>query len=647
MKPKNAPAVTDKLQEVLNRLERAKARCVDVETSGLDPFTNHIVGYVVTFGPKPQDSYYLPFRHYGTGNIGGQPGPSTPDGYWFKPKRTNQPHPGEARLLKLLDQQGTLLFGHNIAFDLKFMWQMGMQNLLPRIEDTSINEPLLDGFGGRYSLEACANRWKVEAKKSQMIYDHIAKKFGVKPDKTAMAHYWRLDGDDPMAVEYAEGDGTSTWQLRDKQMVEIANQCLGRVHDIESRLIPVLVRMSMTGIKIDDKKLNATIKDIGTEIKDLLKDFPENFNAKSPLAVKAWMEQHKHTDWPTTAGREVKQPDGSKKRIPAPSFPEIWLEKYPAGQKIVDIRKLRTLESTLTTLRDSHVKSDGRVHCNFNQMKSDDFGTVTGRLSASDPNLQAASKHNKKIGRKHRCVFVADDGKVWGSADFSQMERRLLAYYSRCKALIDGYNANPPVDAHTSASMAANRNWPNMTPDERKAYRDNIGKRINQTIITGGGKGVLVDKYKIPAAEVDKVWSDYFRAMPEIKRLQNESSTIFRRRGYVVSLLGRRARLERPDLSYTSVNRLLQCGNADAIKLKLVQIDDYLKAHGRPVDLLNNVHDAIDFQFEEKNRSHYEECLRIMTDFSKGPIVLDIPIVVDSGEGRDWAEATFGPEKKK
>jgi DNA polymerase-1 len=119
-----------------------------------------------------------------------------------------------------------------------------------------------------------------------------------------------------------------------------------------------------------------------------------------------------------------------------------------------------------------------------------------------------------------------------------------------------------------------------------------------------------------------------------------------RQRGHILTLLGRRCRLLDPDKDYVALNRALQGGNADILKLKLVEIDEYLDGVGRPVDLLLNCHDAISYQFDEDDRKHYEHCLKIMTGF--GPddaIKLDVPITVDTGEGRTWAEATWGPEK--
>lgn len=631
------------LQVVLQRLRQEKVRSYDTETSGLDFRFNHVVGHVLAFTGDPRDSYYVPFRHLGNANVGGRPGPNTATGW------DGLPAPGEAELIDALDQQGALNFGHNLNFDLRFLWRLGMRKLQARNEDTMINAALLDEWQPKFSLEYCCNQAGVAAKKSEQISAYLCSKFpeASADPKNAMAHFWRLAGDDPVAIEYATGDGTSTWQLRDWQMKELEKQELLKVHDIESRLIPVLARMSGVGIKIDQERLEFLLSDkegsVAYQIARLMEQFPTDFNFRSPNDVKKWCTDHGQTGWPFTPGRLDRK---TNKRTPAPSFPGSWLETHEPGKKIVMVRKLATLrDSFLKPMQETHLWN-GRVHTTFHQLRDGEYGTPTGRLSSSDPNLQAVSKHDEFIGALHRSIFVPDEGKVWANADYSQIEPRLLAYYGQIPVLLDGYHADPPVDAHTSASKAMNRNWPNMTDKERKQYRNNIGKRINQTIITGGGPGVLVEKYGVPASEAKQAFRDYHAAMPELKVLQVRSAKVFRTRGYVLSLLGRRARFGPDRRDYVAVNRLLQVGNADLVKTKLVELDDYLKSEGRPVDLINTIHDDIAFQFPESARVFYSECLRIMTDFSPGQTIeLDIPITVDAGEGTSWSEATFGTHK--
>lgn len=633
----------DRTQEAMNRLKASKTIVVDVETSGLDWRKQHVVGWALAFGPAPQDAYYLPVRHAPGGNIGGAKGPTTAFNW------DGKPHKIEKDIIKNLDQQGKTLIFHHANFDLRFMSRLGFQ-FKPRHEDTFIMAALIDEWAGKFSLAACAARAGVQAKKSDEIKDHIRKKFPETTDKNYMGSYWRLAGDDPLGVSYATGDGTTTWQLRDKQLPELEKQDLMRVWDVESRLIPVLARMSARGIKIDEGRLAHVCRWLKEQVGDGSINFPgrlmepfrresKEFNVRSPGDVQWWMERHGHTDWPRTPA-STRFPDGQ------PSFTESWLENYPAGQQIVQVRRLCTLRDTFVLPLQTEHLWKGRVHTTFNQLRGDEYGTITGRLSCSEPNLQATPMHKEDVSRMFLQMFVPDEGMTWGHSDFSQLEPRLLAYYSRCRVLMDGYRADPPIDAHTAVAQVANKNWPGMDAAARKQYRNEVAKRINMTVVTGGGKGVLVRKYKMKETEVDKFWNDYHRALPEVRSIQKRMEARMRQRGYILTALGRRCRLLDLSKAYVAINRALQGSNADLIKLKLVECDEYLASVGRPIDILNTVHDSIDFQFPKKGRSAYGACLEIMADCGEqAAIKLDVPIVVDHGEGDSWATAAHGEEK--
>jgi DNA polymerase-1 len=643
-------AADSTLQTVLNRLDDPSSNelAFDTETSGLDWRYNAIVGYVITFGPDPRDSYYIPVRHGGGGNVGGAVGLASPTSW---DRRTILP--GERLLLKALLRKGRKLIGHNLAFDLKFTYCVaGLATFLPSYEDTIVNEPLIDEFAGKFSLEACANRRKVQAKKGEILYQHIAKMFpgeNILPtQKSAMPHYWRLAGDDPVAVEYATGDGTTTWQLRDAQRSEIVKPVefmrrngepiyttLEKVHDIESRLIPVLARMTCKGIKVDVGYFEQLRDQLNAQITDMLQDFPDpdNASAQAPSDVQWYMEKHGVTDWPMTP------------KTKKPSFPESWLEQSKPGRRIIAIRRVTHMRNSfINPLLDEHIWN-GRVHANFSQMRNDEFGTIIGRLSCDSPNLQQAHKRDRERGRMLRGGFIPDEGMVYAEADYRQCEPTLLAYYSRCKVLLDGYRNDPKFDAHTGVTRAMNlsKGYDTWDKAQQKDARE-YGKRINQTLITGGGKGVIVQKYKVDPREVDQQYVNYFRAMPEIKTTQKAMERVFRQRGFMVTLLGRRLHLPSSDRSYVALNRILSGGNADVIKSKMVEIDDYLESESRPpVDILNTIHDAVDFQFDNDYRHVYNRCLDIMTRFGPDDLIsLDVPMRIDSDEGRTWAEATFG-----
>ena len=611
------PLATEQdLPYILNRLRDAKEIVYDAETSGLDFKRSHIVGHVVSFTCNSADSWYLPVRHFGSNNLFQNTGPSEKTGWDGKTESW------EDDLIKLLNRQNLTIIGQNLAFDLKFLATIG-HKLSAKYQDTIINAPLLNEWSGKFNLEYLANQAGLTPKKSALIDAHILQMFPDVPENDPknkpMAHFWRLAGNDPVAVEYACGDGVTTFELRDWQMPRLEAEGLLKVWAIENRLIPILARMSVKGVRIDTDYLDKI--QIYTENKiDKLSDaLPLDFNVRSPVDMEKYCRDHNATNWPLT-------PKGR------PSFPETWLETFEAGQTIIQSRKLMTLLSMfILPLKETHI-FNGRVHTNLHQLRGDGLGIVTGRIGSSEPSLQQIPKRDKWLGPLFRACFIPDDGMIFADPDYSQLEPRLLAFYSRSKVLLDDYRNNPAADAHQAVADAAGieRTW---------------GKNANMTIINGGGRGILISKYRVPEHKVDELLANYWRSMPEVKSLQKSSEKVMRYRGYVRSLLDRRSRLLSRDKAYMALNRLLQCGNADILKLKMCEIDDYLASENRPIDVLVPVHDALLMQFSPDAEKHYQECLAIMARCGPDDVIkLDVPLKVNSEQGENWSIATYGNE---
>jgi len=603
----------EQAQEVINRLKVANTFIYDVETDGLDWRTNRIVGHVATFGPAPQDTYYVPVRHgmdFKTGNILNHP--------------DKLGHPFERDLNKITSTRRDLrTVGHHLMFDVMMANSHGI-TFIGDLEDTEVNDALLDEFARSHSLEASCQHAGTIAKKGEKVYEHLAGLFGGKAERRAqMGNFWKLAGNDPVGFDYAAGDGVSTWHLYQRQLEACVEQDIEGIRVLESRVTRTVSRMMRRGIRIDEARLAEVIYILETQLHAAKKLIPDGLNINSSPQL----YQHFRS-------LGVRDEDFKRTEKGNPSFDESWLSKHPAGAAILTVRKVEhSLNAFAYPMRDRHLYN-GRCYATFTQMANDEFGTVTGRFSSSEPNLQQVPKRNKEQAMLLRSFFLPDEGKDWVDADLSQCEPRLLAHYSQSRVLLSGYLARPAVDAHTSVATAANI--------DRES-----GKRLNQTLITGGGKAKIIAMLGARGAEI---YDAYFEAMPEVRQLQRQANKRMTTRGYVISLLGRRARLESHDKGYLAINRLLQCGNADIIKKAMVDIDDYYEANGDVCAILNTVHDALGQQADmqnKKQRTQMMEALRLFTDF--GPegrsVYLSVPMMADYGIGKNWAEATFPKEK--
>lgn len=593
------PTHAETLAVVDQRLQRCKAVAVDTETDGLDWRKNKVVGFVFNFGPTPQDAFYLPIRHGGGSNM--------------DPKK----------VLKLVrdgmkrPQSRKIFF--NAHFDLRMMHPDKIEVNGP-IEDAQINAYLIDERQRSFSLDACCEFARVRPKKGEELYKHLAAKFGGEPNRDQMGNYWKLAGDDPIGLDYALGDGISTWELWEKQQPILDGEDLRRVWDIECRLIPVLVRMMLLGIRVDEDRLHDVKLLVETALTKSRKMLPKNFNAAAPSQLKKLFTDAGVTDWPTTEKGNA-------------SFTESWLQHSEIGQAVVAVRKLQHLiDSFFTPLIERHLWH-GRVHCSYNQTRGEEFGTISGRLSCNDPNMQQIHKRNKVLGSLFRSIFIPDSGKRWRSADYKQIEPRLLAHYGMVRVLLEGYRADPPVDAHQAVATAA------------RIDRES-GKRLNQAMLTGAGRAKVAMMLDMVMNEAGPIIDSYHRNMPEIKIFQRQAADIWIQRGYLRSILGRRARLDDPRFAYKGVSRILQMSNADILKKSMVEIDDYLQANNTGIDMLINIHDDEGFQYVPgTDDAAMSDCMDIMRDYGPGKsITLELPMEVDVGEGNNWAEATYGAE---
>lgn len=618
------------LNHVASILGRLNAVVIDTEGTGLDWRTDYTTGYVLTWGPAPDDTVYLPIRH-GNGSVDQEKTRKS-----LSANGNMDAKKVLAMLREMLPRQDLRVIGHNLAFDLKFMHNDGIEFLRGQpLEDTMINAFVWDERQRSFSLDACCKFMGVQEKRGEILYAYLASKFGGEPVQSQMGNFWKLRGDDPVGVDYAVGDGTSTWQLWQAQQVMLEEEDLRNAWRIESRLIRPLHRLMVRGIRVDEDRLHQVRKMAQRMADKERKKLPKGMSMKADkAAMAAYFTKQGFTDWPTTPKKGE------------PSFTRDWLMTNPPGRQITRVRKLEDLDSKfLKPLLEVHMFK-GRVHANFNQTRGEHYGTKTARLSCDHPNLQAAHKRDDEMGSLSRSPFVPDKGKKWGDADYNQCEPRLLAHFGEVKVLLDGYLSDPPIDAHSAVAIGAFGFDPsNPKSPENKAKRQ-FGKTLNQALITGAGRDEVVRQLGLPRAEAIKVMEAYHDNMPEVRVFQKRAMAVMAQRGYVRCLMGHRGRSEGSRFDYKAVNKILQPGNAGIVKKSFADMDEYFESEGDEVNLLNTVHDAYGIQFDEDNRKIYERGLEIAQDYGPGKsFPLMVPMPLDADEGASWAEATWGVDR--
>lgn len=585
--------------ELMLRLVReAPIIAFDTETSGLN-VTDFICGWVVTTN---EHSLYTPVRHEGGGNV--------PDVPAFE-KALDAAFQDRHRL-------GYITIAHNAGFDLRAALRHNVRILGP-VEDTMINESLIDDRNLSYGLDACAARHKVAAKKGSLIYTELARRFGGLADRRQMEHFWKLPGDDPFVVEYATGDGETTLQLHAKQQPILDADGLRRVWELECALIPYLARIHNRGMKISQEYSERVVGDIAAAIERAQAKFPKGFNARSPKDVEALFRANGYDD------KQFQRTEAG-----AISFREKWLESNPIGQLILDVRRLeKARDSFIKPLVETH-NFNGRVFPVLNQSKSDDYGVAGARLSCSEPNLQAFPKRNIDIGRVVRRLVIPDQGCLIEEADAKQQEPRLFTHYSEEPALVEGYR-NGTMDMHDRASEV-------LGLDREVAKRLGMGMLTMMSVPTLAGH-MQWDLERARAAH--KAFLS--EAFPRIGEMQETVISVFRRRGYVKTMLGRRAYCDNPRFAYRGVSRLIQNNGGDHIKLCILRACQYEDAHPE-VQVLLSIHDSLLWQ---RTPDHPSTELTKVLENVASEMGLIVPIPFGLGSGSDWARASYGSKLDK
>jgi DNA polymerase I-like protein with 3'-5' exonuclease and polymerase domains len=525
---------------------------------------------------------------------------------------------------------------HNAQYDLGWIRSMGWQ-VNGRIIDTMIAAALVDENRRQYSLNALSIDYLGEMK-SEAELKEAAEQRGL----DAKAELWKMPA---MAVGfYAEQDAALTLKLWNYFKPTLIKENLLSVWQLEMELLPVLIRMREEGIRVDLDRAEILKKEFKTLENNLLKKIKDLANVE----VDIWAARSVAKAF-DNVGVKYDLTEKSK----SPSFTTNWLtnNEHPLAKLIKEAREINKLHSTFidSILRYTH---KGRIHAEINQLRSDNGGTVSGRLSYSNPNLQQVPAKNKEYGKLIRGLFLPNEGCKWGSFDYSQQEPRLVVHYSAttnksfggltgADVLIKAYQEED-ADFHETVAQMAN------IPRTQ-------AKTINLGLFYGMGQAKLAKQLGITVEEAKRLLVAYDQKVPFVKQLANRVQEQAAKSGSIKTIKGRRCRFNlyepkayglhlamtekeyiteygslasaRRAMTYKALNRLIQGSAADQVKQAMIDCD---KLGHMP---MLQIHDELCFNVE--NEDEEKEIKTIM----EKSIELSVPNKVDVAIGDNWGEA--------
>lgn len=530
---------------------------------------------------------------------------------------------------------------HNASYDIGWLKHAGVK-VSGTIFDTQIGAALLDEYRYGYSLDHCAFDYAGIRKDETELFE-AAKLFGIKPEPIEVkSNIWRLPA---QAVGYyGEGDVTATRALANKLRPLLKDQRLTELFQLECELVPYLVKMRQRGVLIDQDAAAQLKIQLSQALiaghKQQESDWGRIVGPKSNAKIASVCQQH-HIDYPLTA-------EGN------PSFVKDWLavQTHPFLVQIRELREIQTYQSLLNSIIYQYMTPEGRVHCQFHNMKSDEGGTVTGRFSSSLPSLQQVPKHDPVWGKAFRALFTAEPGARWLSADYSQQEYKLIVHYSR-KLRLEG--AKQATQMYEKKGANFHQIVADMMgqPDEYDKM-----KNVNFASAYGAGKGKVGAMVGVSEDEAADLLVEYHKKVPFVGKLQEACANKAASRGWIRTIGGRLCRfpywepmnarrmdpLPTPIRSrdeavkawgnrivrawlHKSMNKLIQAGGADITKKAMLEC---CKAGWLPS---LTVHDELDGPVTKRS-----QCVRIQ-EIMEHTTPTRPGMVAEIGVGKNWAEA--------
>jgi DNA polymerase I len=595
------------LEAVVAELAKADAIVVDVESTSLDPMAASLTGIALT--SKEGRGYYLPVGHRGVAQLS---------------------------LEAVADKVGPLLadpdigkVAHNANYDLTVLAEHGLE-VAPVTCDTMIAEWLLNPGSHNLGLKSLAwTRLGVEMTSIEELIGSGKKQISM--DRVPVAK----------AAPYACADVDMTLRLANQLQAELRDKHLWSLFsEVEMPLVPVIVDMQRAGIKLDIGALDEMSRDLGRRLSELQQEIeghighPININSTQQLSVALFDEMALALPWM----RRGKSGHYST----AADVLEKVRDQHPVVPLILQHRQLSKLKGTYVDALPALVNPrTGRVHTSFNQT-----GSVTGRFSSSNPNLQNIPIRTE-LGREVRRAFVAQEGWLLLAADYSQVELRVLAHISGDSAMLAAFGRGEDIHASTAAAIYG-VSLDEVTPAQRR-----VAKMTNFAIsygVTGYG---LAERTALTPEEAEAFIQTYFQTYPLIREYIERTRQQAREEGYVETLLGRRryfpelaTKLRDPRLEVPShnvreaayrmaINAPIQGSAADIIKVAMNRLWRELRAQGLKSRMILQVHDELVLEVPE---NELEQAILLTVETMEQAYTLQAPLKVDAKVGRNWLE---------
>ena len=613
------PITSDKYELIndingLNRwIEKIYQRgyvAVDTETTGLNDMIVDLVG--ICLSVEVGEACYIPLGHTnGEDDLFG--GAALCEGQIKLEEALTILRP-------VLEDSSILKIGQNIKYDTKIFARYDVS--LAPVDDTMLLSYAINGGKHNHGMDYLSERY--------LDHKPISIKTLLGSGKSAIT-FDKVSISD--AVKYAAEDADITlrlWKLF-KPMLHESN--VTKVYEtLERPLIPVLAKMEMNGIKVDRNTLSRMSNNFAQSMSGLEAEIynlaGQSFNVGSPKQLGEILFD------------KLELPGGKKGKTGAYGtgvdvLEDLASEGHELPVKVLDWRQMSKLKSTYTDALQGHINSNtGRVHTSYIIS-----GASTGRLSSTDPNLQNIPIRSE-AGRKIREAFIAEEGNVLLSLDYSQIELRILAHIAKIDTLKQAFHEGQDIHALTASQMF-NVPLENMDPMVRRQ-----AKAINFGVIYGISGFGLARNLRIPRKEAQSFIDTYFERFPGIRAYMDETVSFAKENGYVKTLFGRKVHTSEinakgPQAGFAkraAINAPIQGTAADVIRRAMVRMPNAI-AH-LPAKMLLQVHDELIFEVNKDALNETTEVVRNIMEKASEPVVkLDVPLVVDAGFGSNWADA--------